>query len=84
VRAELSLDLEAVVREIVREEIGAAQSQPSPWLNVAQAAEYLGTTEEAIRGMVKRGQIPVERTPTRRLLFSREALDQWVTSGDAV
>ena len=83
-RAELNLDLEAALRQIVREEISASWILLSPWLSVAQAALYLGTTEDAIRAMVKRGQIPVERTPTGRLLFSRPELDQWVTSGGAV
>ena len=36
----------------------------TPWLNVAGAATYLATTEDAIRALVKRGRLPVHRTET--------------------
>ena len=38
-----------------------------PWLNVEGAATYLATTEDAIRGLVKRRRLPVHRTETGRL-----------------
>ena len=50
----------------------------TPWLNVKSAATYLATTEDAIRGLVKRGRLPVHRTETGRLLFRPEELDRWV------
>jgi excisionase family DNA binding protein len=53
-----------------------AQLQASPWLNVDSAAAYLDTSIGAIRGMVKRRQIPVHRT-NGRLLFNRQELDAW-------
>lgn len=49
-----------------------------PWLNVAGAATYLATTKDAIRGLVKRGRLPVHRTETGRLLFRPEELDRWI------
>jgi excisionase family DNA binding protein len=53
-----------------------------PWLNVAGAATYLATTKDAIRGLVKRGRLPVHRTETGRLLFRPEELDDWVLAGE--
>jgi Helix-turn-helix domain len=66
-------DLARRVAAIVLESLPA--SDPSPWLNVDRAADYLDTTPGAIRGMVKRGQVAVHRSPTGRLLFRREDLD---------
>ena len=50
----------------------------SSWLDVEGAAEYLCTTSNAIRGMVKRRQVPFHRTPTGRLLFDRCEVNAWV------
>ena len=52
-----------------------------PWLNVKGAAMYLAATEDAIRGLVKRGRLPVHRTETGRLLFRPEELDRWILDG---
>ena len=52
------------------------------WLNVDRAADYLSTTPEAIRGLVKRQQLPVHRTPSGRLLFDPVELDAWVRDAD--
>jgi excisionase family DNA binding protein len=48
------------------------------WLTVAGAAAYLATTKDAIRGHVKRGQIPCHRGAAGRILFDRAELDAWV------
>jgi excisionase family DNA binding protein len=66
-------DLARRVASVVLESLPA--SDPSPWLNVDRAAGYLDTTPDAIRGMVKRGRLPVHRSSTGRLLFRREDLD---------
>lgn len=73
-------DLLDRVGAVVRDEIAAAQPEPAPagWLNAKSAAAYLDTTEEAIRSMIKRGDIEPERTPNGRLLFDRVELDRWV------
>jgi hypothetical protein len=60
----------------------AAQSAPEPsrWLNVESAADYLDTTTQALRGLVKREHengFPVHRRGGR-LLFDRRELDAWV------
>jgi len=67
-------DLARRVATIVLESLPASRPS-SPWLSVERAAEYLDTTEDAIRGMVKRRQVPVHRSDTGRLLFRREDLD---------
>jgi excisionase family DNA binding protein len=70
------------LRLIVREELAAQlHRQARGWLNVESAARYLDTTPDAIRGMVKRGQVKPHRTPTGRLLFRPEDLDEWVQTG---
>lgn len=69
--------LSELVREAVREEL--ATQRPAPgWFDVGGAAEYLATTQDAIRSMVKRGELPVHRTPNGRLLFHPDELDEWV------
>jgi hypothetical protein len=52
------------------------------WLNVESTAKYLDTTEDAIRGMVKRGQLIPHRSTTGRLLLRRDELDRHAI-GDA-
>jgi len=73
--------LDALVREAVRAELAAVPTQPAGWLDVPGAADYLSTSKDAVRAMVKRGELPVERTPNGRLLFRADALDAWVLSG---
>ena len=47
------------------------------WLTVDQAADYLGRTPEAIRGLVKRGELTGYK-PDGRLQLDREELDRWM------
>ena len=74
--------LDKELRDIVRDELAQAltQSAPAGYLSVASASVYLDTSQAAIRSMVKRGELPVSRTPNGRLLFERDALDGWVRS----
>jgi excisionase family DNA binding protein len=71
-------DVEALaehVAELVLKRLPSADSV-SPWLTVAEAAEYLRTTPDGIRSAEKRGQLVGHRpADTRRLLFRREELD---------
>jgi hypothetical protein len=55
----------------------APAEQASPWMNIKSTATYLDTTEQALRGRVKRGEIPVHRRDGR-LYFNRTELDQWI------
>lgn len=70
--------LEELVREAVRTELDARPATLTPWLDVEGAADYLATTRDAIYSAVKRGEFPVHRTPSGRLLFRAEELDAWV------
>jgi excisionase family DNA binding protein len=74
--------IEEMVRAAVRDVLAEQPNSVSPWLSVAEAAEYLRTTEHAIRAGVKR-ELPVHRTATGRLLFRRDELDAYATAGDA-
>jgi excisionase family DNA binding protein len=65
------------VAKLVADQLASSSEASSPWLNVESAALYLDTTDDGIRAMVKRGQLPVYRSPTGRLLFRREELDEW-------
>jgi excisionase family DNA binding protein len=58
----------------------ADQANSTPWLSVGQAAEHLGITEQAIRSLLKRGDIPAYR-PNGRVFLDRAELDSWVRSG---
>jgi excisionase family DNA binding protein len=46
-------------------------------LNVPEAAEYIGRTEEAFRQMIHRGKIPVVRID-RRVQIDRTDLDRLI------
>ncbi len=52
----------------------------SPYLTAAEAAAYLRTTLNGIYSLVKRGRLhPMPGRPGR-LLFTREALDRYLTT----
>ena len=63
-------------------ELSKQSGVPAVWLNVVQAAEYLGTTRGAINRSASRGQIKVHRGATGRLRFLREDLDAFATAND--
>ena len=54
------------------------ESITSPYLLAAEAAAYLRTTVQAIYALVKRGRIK-PMPGRRRLLFTREALDKYLS-----
>ena len=51
----------------------------SPYLTVEEAAAYLRTTRHGIYGLVKRGRIKPMPGRPGRLLFTREALDRYLS-----
>jgi hypothetical protein len=82
----IAVDLTAIeneLRHIVRDEYSRLNETPSPWLNTKSAAAYLDITEDALRGIVKRGEITPSRSANRRLMFRREMLDAWAMGGEA-
>lgn len=66
------------VAAIVLERLEAAPD--TRWLTVDRAAEYLGRTPEAIRGLVKRGELTTYK-PDGRLQLDRQELDRWMRGG---
>lgn len=70
------------IRRVVREELEHAL-QPPQLFSVKSAAAYLDMTEEALRGLLKRGQIECRRSAPGRITFTREQLDRHA-AGDAV
>ena len=51
----------------------------SPYLTATEAASYLRTTIQGIYSLVKRGRLK-PMPGSGRLLFTREALDRYLTS----
>jgi excisionase family DNA binding protein len=47
------------------------------WLTVDSAAEYIDRSPDAIRGLVKRGELTAFK-PDGRLQLDREELDRWM------
>ena len=79
----VSEDFIDTIADRVAELVGAqlsTSSNSAGWMDVDAVARYLCTTPDAIRGIVKRRQIPFHRTPTGRLLFDCEEVDSWVRS----
>lgn len=63
------------VREIVREELDRrlaeiAPAPARPWLTVAEAAEQLGCSRDAVRMRVKRGRLEARRQGRRLYVFA--------------
>jgi hypothetical protein len=80
--ADLFQALESELRRIVREEVSAASPRPLPYYDKHDAAEYLRTTIEGIKGLVKRGELePLRRKPY--WLFTQEELDRVARSETA-
>jgi excisionase family DNA binding protein len=80
IRAELSeQDIERLVARIASM-LNHSSGRDDRWLDVEDAAEHLRLTANAVRGLVKRRQLPVHRTKNGRLRFSLTELDQWVRS----
>jgi Helix-turn-helix domain len=70
------------IRRVVREELQAGperlHGRPGGFLDVKGAAAFLSTSEQALRALCKRGQVPVHRTPQGRLLFDPAELSAYV------
>jgi excisionase family DNA binding protein len=85
-------DLEAtvrqLVREIVREElerhlVAPTAADASPWLSIAESAVYLRVSERKVHRMIKDGRIR-STTIGRRRLLHRDHLDEYATTGEEV
>lgn len=63
------------VAAIVLERLEATSNRR--WLTVDQAADYIGRSPDAIRGLVKRRELTGYK-PDGRLQLDRQELDQWM------
>ena len=52
---------------------------PSPYLTAAEAAAYIRSTIQGIYSLVKRGRVKPMPGRPGRLLFTREALDGYLS-----
>jgi excisionase family DNA binding protein len=73
-------DIERIAIRLA-ELLDGSHGRTAAWLDVARAAVHLGLTEDAIRGLVKRRQIPFHRTENGRIRFSVTDLNHWVRTG---
>ena len=55
-------------------------SERSPWLDVAGAAEYLKCPKSRLYALVSAGRVPHAKDGSR-LLFRRDELDAWIRNG---
>jgi hypothetical protein len=79
----VTVGLEQAVLDVIREEIRSASQEhvPARLYNVASAATYLDTSEEAVRGLIKRRQIEFNKSATGRITFTRDQLNSYATGG---
>jgi len=79
----LSLELSAELVETLAQRVAAIvlerfeQSSRHQWFTVEDAAEYIGRTPEAIRGLLKRGELTAYK-PDGRVQLNRTELDTWM------
>jgi len=73
----------------MHDDLGIEKIEKSRINNVSQPTErrlfdikyickYLGLTEWSIRNLVRHGRIPTVRIISRRILFDKTAIDQWI------
>jgi excisionase family DNA binding protein len=74
-------DIEHIAARVAAHISEAGGRSQTSWLDVEGAAAHVGMSANAIRGLVKRRQIPFHRTPNRRLRFFAAELDQWIRAG---
>jgi excisionase family DNA binding protein len=71
--------LEALIREIVREELAAARPKPQQLLSVEQAADALGLGRTLVYQEISRGRLRSVRIGRRRLIPA-SAIDEYADS----
>jgi excisionase family DNA binding protein len=79
----ITIDVHALADTLVerlRDLLPAPEPARSPWLDVGAAADYLNLSREAMRGLIKRGDVPFYK-PNGRVFLHRDDLDRWVRSG---
>ena len=79
VESELEQVLQRAAEQAARRVL-EERAESAGWLDAAAAADHLSLSEEAIRGLVKRREIPFVKLPNGRIRFERTALDAWARS----
>ena len=75
--------LEALVREVVREEVAAALGgarESDPWLDSAAAAEYIGCSRATLHDYISSGALPRVGGRKTKILLRRSTLDSFIES----
>jgi excisionase family DNA binding protein len=74
-------ELEQLVERAVKSALGR-NVQTEGWMSTEQAAEYLDTTVNSVRDMIRRQGLPAHKAPgTSRLLLRASEIDAWVERG---
>ena len=53
-------------------------------LTVEEVAQYIGVSKDLIYIMVREKSIPFIRIGSRRILFKRESIDQWLSEQEVM
>jgi len=65
--------------ESIEQKITPAQT----WLSVADLAQYIKSSESAIRRLVAKNEIPFKRIGSNgKIVFNRRQIDLWLLSGE--
>lgn len=53
------------------------------YMDIASLSEYIPLTKSAIYSMVRRDMIPYSKLGTKKLVFDRLEIDEWVKNGNS-
>lgn len=76
----IALNIEDVIRSIVREELATLVPPPPDLMDFNDAAIYLKRSVSSLRNLVDRKQIPYTKAVSRAR-FLKQELDQWLEEG---
>lgn len=70
----------AVTSHVIEELDAPEPAERSPWMSVATAARYLDVSEERLRKLIQRREVPFyQEAPRCRVLLNRADLDNWMS-----
>lgn len=67
--------------DLVLERIGGAHSAVSPWMSVAEAADYMRCKPKRLYDLASQSRVPAHKDGSR-LLFHRDELDAYLRAAD--
>jgi excisionase family DNA binding protein len=75
-------ELETLIERAVERAIRPTRED---WLDTQACADYLATTQNSVRDLVRRQGLPAHRSPgTSRLLFRPSEIDSWIRGGGSL